>query len=124
MKEKEIPQIKTISADSLEEFDKLYNSTAAELGASILDVTDINATTARFRYTKTSRQVETLEDEFMQQNVRCYCSDCPFLEITTDARRKTFPCKYAKYGESRVDMPACETFYREAVKRMREDCEL
>lgn len=124
MKEREIRQVKTITAGSLKEFDELYNSTAQELGVSITEVKDIDATTSRFYYTMTSRRSETLADDFMQHNVICHCSDCPFLEITTDARRKTFPCKYSKYGETRVDALACEMFYQEAVKRMREDCEI
>jgi len=122
MKEREIPQIKTISAGSLKEFDKLYNSTARELGTSITDKKDFDETTTRFYYVVTERQAETIGDDFMQHNVVCHCADCPFLEIGTDARRKTFPCRYSPYGESRVDAHACEVFYREAVRRMKEAC--
>lgn len=120
MRRTEVSQVKTISAKSQTEFDKLYNSTARELGASLTEVKEIDATTARFYYSVIDEQVESLEDDFMQNNERCHCSDCPFLEIGTDARRKWFPCQYATYGESRTDSPACEVFYREAVKMMRE----
>jgi len=122
MKEKEIRLVRTIHADDPTEFDKLYNSTAAELGTSITEVKDYDVTTSRFYYSITARSAETIGDDFMQHNVRCHCSDCPFLEIGTDARRKTFPCKYATYGESRIDADACEVFYDEAVRRMREGC--
>lgn len=120
MKVKEVPQVKTVSAKTPAEFDKLYNATAHELGVSLTEVKDIDATTARFYYTVTETQAETIGDEFMQHNVCITCSDCPFLQIGTDARRKHFPCEYATYGETRVDSPACEVFYREAVKMMRE----
>ena len=120
MRQTEVPQVKTISAKSQKEFDKLFNSTARELGASVTDVKDIDGTTARFYYTVTEKQVENLGDDFMQNNERCHCSDCPFLEIGTDARRKWFPCPYSTYGETRLDSPACEVFYHEAVKMMRE----
>lgn len=120
MRQTEVPQVKTISAKSQKEFDKLFNSTARELGASVTDVKAIDGTTARFYYTVTEKQVENLEDDFMQNNERCHCSDCPFLEIGTDARRKWFPCQYSTYGETRLDSAACEVFYREAVKMMRE----
>lgn len=122
MRETEIRQVKTISAKTAKEFDKLYNSTARELGGSVTEVKDLDATSARFYYVVTEKKAETAEDDFMQHNERCHCSDCPFCEIGTDARRKTFPCKYAKYGETRIDAPACEVFYHEAIKRMREDC--
>lgn len=124
MRRDEIEQVKTISASNLKEFDKLYNSTARELGGAVTKVDDLSETVSRFHYTVTESQVECMGDEFMQHNAYCHCSDCPFLEIGTDARRKTFPCPYAKYGETRVDAPACEVFYQEAVKRMREDCEI
>lgn len=120
MKEREVPQVKTVSAKSPAEFDKLYNATAHELGVSLTEVKDIDATTARFYYTVTERQAETVGDDFMQHNVCATCADCPFLQIGTDARRKWFPCQYSTYGESRMDSPACEVFYREAVKMMRE----
>ena len=120
MKVKEVPQVKTVSAKTPAEFDKLYNATAHELGVSLTEVKDIDATTARFYYTVTETQAETIGDEFMQHNVCITCSDCPFLQIGTDARRKWFPCQYSTYGESRMDSPACEVFYREAVKMMRE----
>ena len=123
MRRDEIQQIKTISAGSLKEFDKLYNSTARELGEAVTKVDDLGETVSRFHYTVTEEQVESVGDEFMQHGAYCHCSDCPFLEIGHDARRKTFPCMYAKYGETRVDAPACEMFYKEAIRRMRERCE-
>lgn len=121
MREKEVELVKTIHANSLEEFDKLYNSTVEELGVSITKVDDIDSLTSRFHYTVTKRQAEDFADVFMQQNVSCHCSDCPFLQVTGDARRRWFPCRYSTYGETKMDSPACEVFYREAIKRMREE---
>lgn len=119
MRRDEIEQIKTISANSLKEFDKLYNSTARELGGAVTRIDDLSETVSRFHYTVGENQIECIGDEFIQQGAYCHCSDCPFLEIGRDARRKTFPCQYAKYGETRMDAPACDFFYKEAVRRMR-----
>lgn len=121
MKETEKQRVRTISAKTLEEFDKLYNSTADELAMYDPEVKEIDALTARFYYKVNDKVCETLGDDFMQHNVRCTCSDCPFLEIENDARRRWFPCQYATYGETRIDSPACEYFYREAVAMMREE---
>lgn len=120
MRKKETKRVLTITAKSQEEFDKLYNSTADELARYSPETKDIDALTTRFYYTIVDDIAETKEDEFMQENVRCTCSDCPFLHVGTDARRKWYPCEYASCGESRIDSPACEVFYREAVKMMRE----
>lgn len=122
MRVTDVKQVRTVSAKSVKEFDKLFNQTADELGSSVVEVKEIDATTARFYYQITKKEPEELADTFMQNNAGCHCSDCPFLEIGNDARRKTFPCKYAKYGETRVDATACKVFYQEAVKKMREEC--
>lgn len=125
MREIEKRRSKTIAAKTPEEFDKLYNSTADELGQYEPEVDEFQMDGklyARFIYVERTKIRENLEDDFMQENVRCHCSDCPFIEIGTDARRRWFPCPYSSTGETRVDSPACAIFYQEAVKRMREAC--
>lgn len=124
MKVIEKKRTKTISAKTPAEFDKLYNQTFEELGEYEPDVREFEmdgTMFARFNYTVTDKIAEDTGDIFMQHNVECTCSDCPFLEIGTDARRKWFPCKYASCGETRLDSRACEVFYKEAVRRMREE---
>ena len=123
MKEIEKMRSKTIAARSPDEFDRLYNATADELSQYEPEVEEFqmgNTMYARFKYIETVKVRESFEDDFMQEGERCHCADCPFLQIGTDARRKTFPCEYAAYGETRMDNAACEVFYREAVKMMRE----
>lgn len=126
MKERKRARVKTIATRDPKSFDKLYDSTAdrlVEYNPEIESFTLGDMFCARFSYQEVDSIPETIEDEFMQNNVRCTCSDCPFLMVGTDARRKTFPCKYAPYGESRIDSPACAVFYREAVRLMREKAE-
>jgi hypothetical protein len=123
MKEVVKKRSRTISATDPAEFDRLYNSTSDELAMWDPEVDTFNMNGvlyARFVYEEREKIAVTKEDEFMQENVRCTCSDCPFLEVGTDARRKWFPCKYSSCGESRLDSSACEVFYREAVHMMRE----
>lgn len=120
MRKKETKRVLTITAESQQEFDNLYNSTADRLAQYAPETKDIDALTTRFYYTIVEDIAETKEDEFMQENVRCTCSDCPFLQVGTDARRRWYPCEYAPHGESRMDSPACETFYKEAIRLMRE----
>lgn len=125
MKQVEKRRSKTIAAKSPAEFDKLYNSTADELAEFEPEVEEYmwgEMRCAEFKYTETKKIREDLADDFMQHDVECKCKDCPFLEIGTDARRRWFPCQYATYGETRMDSPACDMFYKEAKKRMREGC--
>lgn len=122
MKEKEIRQVRTIQAATPMEFDDLYNETARELGTSIVDVKDLDALTARFYYTTIAREQETTGDGFELHGACAHCGDCPYLEVKADARRKTFPCAYSTYGETRIDCPACDVFYKDAIAKMREAC--
>lgn len=125
MKHLEKKQTKIIAAKSPAEFEKLYNSMADELAEFEPEVEEYmwgDKRCAEFKYTETKKIREDLADDFMQHDVECKCKDCPFLEIGTDARRRWFPCQYATYGETRMDSPACDMFYKEAKKRMREGC--
>lgn len=120
MKERRKKRVLTIRADNYEAFDKLYNSTADRLAPYEPETRDIDALTTRFYYTETEKIAENLDDDFMQHNERCTCSDCPFMDIGTDARRRWHPCQYASNGETRIDAEACAVFYKEAVRLMRE----
>lgn len=113
---------RTICSSDPEEYDKLYNSTSDELAKWDPQVDKFQMDGkmyASFEYVERDQIAETVGDDFMQQNARCTCFDCPELEITDDARRRWFPCKYAEYGETRTDTPACGMFYKMAVAEMR-----
>ena len=119
---KEIPyQVqKTVHADTYEEFDELVNKTAKELAEHAPVTEELDDHTTRFKWQERSETPETLGDEFETHGICITCADCPFLEIGTDARRKWFPCEYTTYGMSKLDSPACDVYFHEAVKMMRE----
>lgn len=54
----------------------------------------------------------TVADEFHDEGLRYVCSQCPYLEVSGDRRRKRFPCKYSEYGTARIDSECCEMFYK------------
>lgn len=124
MKEVVKKRVLTVSADDFEAFDRLYNETSDRLARYEPETKDLDALTTRFYYTVPEKVAEDLADDFDLHHESPKCADCPFLEISDDRRRKWFPCPYANYGQACIDSPACEVFYREAVRRMREDCEL
>ena len=116
-------QIKVITAANGADFERKYNAAAEELAkyGPEVKLKAGDGFCAYFMYNVNICQPETLEDNFSIHGNVCHCSDCPFCEIGTDARRKWFPCRYASCGETRLDSEACEVFYKEAVRRMRED---
>ena len=124
MKEVVKKRVLTVSADDFEAFDKLYNETSDRLARYEPETKDLDALTTRFYYTVPEKVAEDLADDFDLHHESPKCADCPFLEIGDDRRRKWFPCPYANYGQACINSPACEVFYKEAVRRMREDCEI
>ena len=119
MKERTRNRVLTISAKSYEEFDQLYNETADRLARYEPETKDLDALTTRFYYKETESIAENLADDFEEHHMCPTCADCPFLEIGNDRRRKWFPCQYSTYGQTNIDSRACEVFYKEAVRRMR-----
>ena len=124
MKEVVKKRVLTVSADDFEAFDRLYNETSDRLARYEPETKDLDALTTRFYYTVPEKVAEDLADDFDLHHESPKCADCPFLEIGDDRRRKWFPCPYANYGQACINSPACEVFYKEAVRRMREDCDL
>ena len=122
MKEKSKMQIKVVSATNGADFERKFNEVSDELAEYEPEVKmkDGDGFCAYFMYISYIRVPETEEDDFNIHHHECKCCDCPFLEVGTDARRKWFPCKYTEYGETRMDASACDVFYKEAVRLMRE----
>lgn len=124
MKEVVKKRVITVSANDFDEFDRLYNETSDKLAKYDPETKDLDRLTTRFYYEVPEKIAEDLEDDFNLHHESPKCADCPFLEIGDDRRRKWFPCPYSTYGQACIDSPACEVFYQEAVRRMREDCEI
>ena len=123
MKEKSLQKIKVVSATNGADFERKFNEAAEELAEYEPEITlkDGEGFCAYFVYTMNICTPETTEDDFSIHKHACKCCDCPFLEIGTDARRKWFPCQYSDTGETRIDSPACEVFYKKAVQLMRQE---
>ena len=123
MKEKTKQQIKVVTATNGADFERKFNAAADELAEyePEIKVMEGGGFCAYFMYNMNIRTPETAEDDFNMHKCVCTCSDCPFLEIGTDARRKWFPCQYSSTGETRLDSHACDVFYKTAIKKMREE---
>lgn len=123
MKERTKRQIKVVSATNGADFERKFNEAANELAKYDPEVQmkDSDGFCAYFLYNLNICMPENVMDDFNIHHIECKCCDCPFIEIGTDARRKWFPCPYSSTGETRLDSPACEVFYKEAIKKMREE---
>lgn len=127
MREGRRKQVKVVYEHDPAEYERKCNEIGTQLAQWNPDIETDNVEengvhyfVAQYTYTECENVPEDLGDWFSTNGSGCTCKDCPFLEIGKDARRKYFPCAYAEYGETHMDAPACEVFYKEAVKRMRE----
>ena len=71
---------------------------------------------AYLTYDETHKIPENLEDELEIRGLQIKCSDCPYMQRSSDHRRKSFPCVYATYGKTFNDSPACNKFYEDLIK--------
>lgn len=113
MRNESYRQVSLIEDESLLELEKKINKRMQELAGCSpeLDV-DVKARYAVITYTSCRDIAETIKDEYNKKGVRFSCSQCPFLEIDSDKRKKRYPCSHSEVGFSRIDSDACEDFYK------------
>ena len=111
-------RIKVIQAKDPLVFQRQYNEAAEELDKYDPDITvehEGGTHIAYFMYTLHIATPETVRDEFTLAGIHHTCSECPFLEIGQDARRKRWPCRYSEYGTSSIDHEACEVLLKKLM---------
>lgn len=116
MKISKLPKIAVIEATSADDFQDRFNSKVEEL----ICFDDLNYQLqlqdslyrAVITYTETTRDADTVKDEFHFEGIRFLCKHCPYLEDPKDKRVKHCKCKYAELGMTHKDHEACEMFYR------------
>lgn len=100
------------------EFQRQYNKVSAELAKFTPDKTHMHNDkyfTTMFTYDEVEVKMipQSLKEEFELAGMAKCCGACPHLEIGHNKARKTWPCPFSKYGQSRIDDSACEIFYKE-----------
>jgi len=112
MRNETYKQISLIEDDSIVELEKKINERMRELAGHepVLDI-DVKGRYAVITYTAYRDIAETVKDEYNKKNVHFTCSQCPFLEVDSDKRKKRYPCSHSEIGMSRIDSEACEDFY-------------
>ena len=104
-------RIKVIQAKDPAIFERQYNTAADELDQYDPDITvkiESGVYYALFTYTLHKPVPESIKDEFTLAGIHHTCSECPYLEIGTDCRRKNWPCKYSEYGTANAEGDMCE----------------
>ena len=71
---------------------------------------------AYLTYTVDKKIPENIGDELEIRGMQIKCQDCPYLERSQDNRRSNFPCKYAPYGKTNLQSPACNKFYEDLIR--------
>lgn len=116
MKISKLPKIAVIEATSADDFQDRFNSKVEEL----ICFDDLNYQLqlqdslyrAVITYTETTKDADTVKDEFHFEGIRFLCKHCPYLEDPKDRRVKYCKCKYAELGMTHKEREACEMFYR------------
>ena len=112
---KSLLQLRVVEAHDGAIFQEQYNKTAEELSQYDPEIRIEQKSSghcAYFMYTVHIEDQMSLSDAFRRFGYAHKCMECPFLEIGTDARRKTWACPYSPHGESRVDAEMCEYMYK------------
>ena len=118
MRDETQSKISVIQAKDPAKFQERYNNTAKELAGYDPEITvkiEAGVFYAIFMYTTHKQRPETVSDEFTLAGIRHTCSECPYLEIGNDNRRKVWPCRYSEYGSASKDSPACELLLKKLM---------
>ena len=123
MKYIENEKIKVIFDKDPNSFEKQYNKLMDSLNGHAaeinIDTSKPDGFCAVVRYS--GKEIFSTEDDSLTINgnvITCQC--CPYLQISTDNRRKDFPCKYAHYGSSRLDSRVCDKFKKDLLDALME----
>lgn len=115
MKGKCLPQIKVVEASNGNKFQELYNEASEELADCDLEIEiqhKDKGHCAYFMYTMHISEQMTVKEALEAVGIHHTCSECPKLEIGSDARKKRWPCSISDNGSSSIDSTMCEEAYR------------
>jgi hypothetical protein len=118
MGSKILKQIKVVEASNGARFQELYNKTAEELEEADVEVEIQHKSTghcAYFMYTVNIPDKKTLSDLFREVGITHRCYECPYLNIGTDARRRSWDCLRSGY-KAYMDSEMCEEAYRDLAE--------
>ena len=113
--------IRVVFEKDANDFEKSYNQTMEDLAAHDIEVA-INTDRedgfcAIVKYSIEENLPEGIEDELQIRGIKITCADCPYLQETTDRRRKKKRnCEHAKFGYTFLDAPACNKFYNDLIR--------
>lgn len=115
MKGKWLPQIKVVEASNGNVFQRLYNEASEELSDCDLEIEiqhKEKGHCAYFMYTMHKPEQMTVKEALEAVGIHHTCSECPYLQIGSDARKKKWPCELSPYGSSSIDSSMCEEAYK------------
>ena len=113
MKTFERTKIRTVHAETAEEFDREFNKATNELPAAAqMKWEDGIPFCVHFIYHVEETRPETMAEKFQLQGIEYKCRNCPMCRIGGDKRKKMWPCEISPYGKVCADGPACDYLYK------------
>lgn len=120
MKYYEVKRYKIIYDNKVTVFEKKLNDAIEDLRDKRPEINISESRPKGFlayiTYLECQKVPETLSDELELRGLQIKCNDCPYIQRTTDARRKRFKCPYAPYGQTYLESPACNKFYEDLIQ--------
>ena len=111
-------RVKTIQGNTCEQYNTNYNSFMDELAETKAKI--LNEHISQFKeysidifYEIKETVCENVRDEYVAQGYKYYCNDCPYLDRSTDGRKKIMPCPYHELGRTNITNEACLKFYED-----------
>lgn len=120
MSNKTIKQIKVVEASNGARFQDLYNQTAEELADCDVEIEiehKASGHCAYFMYTMNIPEKMSLGEALNQYGISHKCSECPLMEIGSDARRKKWYCA-RKEKFLHMDNEMCDYAYEKLLAGM------
>lgn len=117
MKCESFQQYAIVAADSAQELTEQLNAKLIELKDKRPQVT-FEGLIARISYTERVEVIECLSDEYSKIGVKLSCRDCPMFQPTLNRdgsinqRMKRGGCRFAEYGMTFCDSPACDLLFK------------
>lgn len=114
MKVEDLMQIAVVDEDDAVTFQNEFNKRIRELAnyPHKVEFSQTRDFCAVIKYYITTKELETVADEFHAEGIRFSCENCPLHEVQTDGRKKRVACKYHELGITHLKHEACELFYK------------
>ena len=108
-------RVKVVREDNAEDFERKLNVILENVEDPEIEWNKSMGFCAYVTYTEKEKVIEDIKDVFHNEGVHWHCRNCPYVERTTDKRKKWVCCKIKTTGMTHLDSEACDFLYRQLL---------